>query len=418
MGIVWGASTKVLVFSVVLNLTSVIAYAQVSDTARWEAKRILERISSTKVSADHPLIEPMALMTQKGDYLGAAQLATTDPNFLGSTVKLMGLKMSTRDETFRQPLNDFAAMVVGVTRDDLDARLLLTGNFYYQANPSKIPAGVTVRSDMANDLLKSNNHYQDLDRPSIDIDQVLMRVDGQKLLDGQNAVVNNPDPAGVITSRAFIVAHASDGTNRRPIEFTFREFMCVPIQEWADTKVSDQRIGRDIDRFPGGDHLKFQTTCKGCHTQMDSLRGAFAMWDVTGNRAVNGAMTNRAGSFDNRGIARKMNKNGDVYAGGFVMTDNSFINNSRGPANAEIFGWRGDVDAGQGVQQLGQMVANSKRFSQCMVKRVYDAVCRTQLDVKNNLPFLSQQALDFERNNYNIKSLFEKLVILKDCSGI
>ncbi len=392
------------------------AFTQKLDPMTSQAKKILERVSSTKVPADHALLAPMIIKLNSGDREGAAEIAMTHPNFLNTTVKLMALQMSTREETFRQDLNDFAASFIGVARDQRDARELLQGNFYYRADIAKVPAGVTVRVDMVRDLLQSNNHYRDLENPAVDIGTVLMRVEGQSLLDGTDAVVPNPDPAGVLTSRTFMGAHAVDGTNRRPVEFTFREFLCVPIENWADTKASDIRIGRDIDRFPGGDHAKFLTTCKGCHTQMDSFRGAFAKWDFQGNRIINSGVANRTGGFDGSGISNKLNKNGSVFSSGFITKDDSFINNSRMPANEELFSWRGPVN-GNGVKNFGVMIANSKRFSQCMVKRVYDAVCRTQLSVKDNMHFIRQYAEKFEQGGYKLKQLFKEVAVTEQCLG-
>jgi hypothetical protein len=403
----------VILFVQVLATSS---FAQL-DSAGQTAKKLLERISSTKVPADHPFIEQMAARIRAGDYAGAAEIGMTHPNFLNVTVKQMALKMSTREETIRLSLNDFAASYIGVTRDGRDARELLTGNFYYMGDSTRYPAGVTVRENLANDILRSNNHYQDLENPAIDIGAVLKRVDGQQILDGANNPVANPDPAGVITSRAFMGAHATAGTARRPVEFLFREFMCVPIEDWADTKASDIRVGQDIDRFPGTDHLKYQTTCKGCHSQMDSLRGAFAKWDFTGNRIINGGVGIKAGDLNNTtGLSGKVSRNNNVFSGGYVTTDDSFFNNAKGFTNAETFGWRGPA-SGNGVKDLATMVANSKRFSICMVKRAYDAVCRSNMVPKQNMVFLSHQANKFEQDGYNLKKLFKELAVTQQCMG-
>ena len=400
-----------------ISATTVKAQAQ-ADVYQDQAKTLVERLSGVKMPADDSLVAQVAVKLRAGDKMGAAALAETQPNFLNSTVKLMALKMSTREETFRQPLNDFAAAFIGVTRDGIDARQLLTGNFYYMADPTKIPAGVTVRSNMAADLLSSDNHYTDLENPMIDIGAVLMKVNGQMLLDGAKNVVPNPDAAGVITSRAFMGAHAIAGTNRRAVQYTFQEFMCVPIGNWADISASDARIGRDIDRYPGGDALKFLTTCKGCHTQMDSFRGAFAYWDVQNNSIVNSMAGVRTGGYDSKGVSTKMNKNNTVFPGGFVTVDNSWVNNSQNPANATLFGFRGNgVASGTGVNAFATMVSNSTRFSQCMVKRVYDAVCRTNIDPDQNLPYLKQYAAQFEQSGYNLKTLFQSVAISPECAG-
>lgn len=395
------------------------AHAQVLDASQVEAKKLLERISSVKVPIDNPLVTQMAARVRMGDRKGAAELATTHPEFLNTTVKQMALKMSTREETMRLNLNDFAAAFIGVTRDNRDARELLTGNFYYMGDATKIPAGVTVRSALKEDILDSNNHYDDLGKREIDIGAVLMRVNGQSVLDGQKNVFPNPEPAGVITLRAFMNAHAVAGTNRRPIEYTFREFMCVPMDQMADTSVTDVRIARDIDRFPGGDHLKFLTTCKGCHTQMDSFRGAFAHWDVNGNSPTNSLVGSVSGNFDGTTkVSRKLNANGNVFPGGYQYRDNTFFNNSRAPANANLFGWRGDVASVQtGTTAFATQIANSTRFSQCMVKRIYDSVCRANVNTKTHLDMLKQLAGEFEANGYNIKKMYESIAISSNCQA-
>lgn len=405
-----------LIILAVMTVNMGEALGQDLDSAGVEAKKLLERISSTKVPGDNPLVIAMAARIRAGDYRGAAEIATGHPEFLNTTVKLMALKMSTREESFRQPLNDFAASVIGVTRDGLDARTLLSGDFYYRANPLLVSPEIAP-DDMVKDIISSNKHYADLEKSNLKLGDVLIKVDGQKLEDNAEQIVASPDPAGVLTSRTFLGAHAVDGTNRRLVEFAFREFMCVPIEEWSDTSASDVRIGPDIDRFPGGDHMKFQTTCKGCHTQMDGFRGAFAKWDFPRNKATNGALTNRGGGFNAQGVSNKMNDNNTVFSGGYMTTGNTFINNSRMPANATLFGWRGKVDGGVGAKELGTMIANSKRFSQCMVKRVYDAVCRTDLDTKKNISFLSQFGERFEQGNYNLKKLFQEIAVSNQCLG-
>lgn len=392
--------------------------AQTIDSSTLEAKKLLERLSSTKIDIQDPLLVAIASNIRKGDRKAAAELATTHPNFLTVTVKQMALKMSTREETMRLNINDFAASFIGVTRDNRDARELLTGNFYYIGDPARMPAGLNLRSNLKDDVLLSDSHFIDLSKPIVDLGKVLMRVEGQKLLDGNKELVDNPEPAGVLTSKTFISAHARAGTNRRLVEFAFREFMCIPMAEMADTTVSDVRVARDIDRFPGDDHMKYSTSCKGCHTQMDSFRGAFAYWHFNGHPLHSKAGYVEPKSVDENGVWGKMNKNASVFSGGYITKDNSFFNNSLGPINATLFGWRGDVKTIQkGTTAFGRQIANSSRFSQCMVKRIYDSVCRTNLDLKTEMDFIKERAKEFEDNGYNIKKTYESIAITKNCLG-
>ncbi|WP_413291047.1 hypothetical protein [Bdellovibrio sp. HCB337] len=381
------------------------------------ARKLYERITGTKLPVDSPIIAQMADMIGKGNLLGAAQEATKDPNFYNITVKLMAMELSTRDETIKTPFNDFAAGIIGVTRDQTDARELLTGNFYYQGS------GTNIRSNLIPDLLISNNHYADLETNRVDLAANLVRVEGQVIATSATASVASPDPAGVLTSRTFMGEHALMGTNRRLVEYTFREFMCVPLSEWADGGASDARIGRDIDRFPAGDHMKFQTSCKGCHTVMDGFRGAFAKWDYDGMGIKHSAVNTRGGAAnytiasDAAGIVTKMNKNNTVFPSGYITTNDSFVNHATRTANAEMFEWRGAAAGGNGVKAFGTVVANSRRFSQCMAKRVFKAVCRKELDAVKNRDLLKKWGDEFETSGYKLKSLFESISTKPECLG-
>jgi hypothetical protein len=442
--------------AVVVLLSANITHAQTSTaSSRSQAHWMLERLTGVKWGADSPIIDQMAQALSAGDRKGAAELATSQPQFLNVVVRQMALKMSTREETMREPFNDFAASFVGVTRDNRDARELLHGNFYYAADPARLN-GTTIRSDMMGDLIGSNNHYNDLGRSNLDLGQVLRRVDGQMIAgvttvtvvgtSGQTTStqitqpVTNPDPAGVLTSRAFIGAHATAGTNRRLVEYTFRQFMCMPIQGWADTLASDVRIGRDIDRMPGGDSNKFLTTCKGCHTVMDGFRGAFAKYDwrdgvqdvgsvilhidngATGGGLRPNVVNATAGVTS--GVVFKMNRNDFVqYPGGFISTDDSFVNNANRGMNASNFGWRNpapDTSALSGrtggVHAFGRLIAGSQRFPKCMAQRVWAEVCHTEYSDGEMEAIYASLGLEFENAlNYNLRSLFEAVALHQKC---
>lgn len=415
--------------SSLMAFVSLGAFAQ-DRSPLGEAKWMYERLAGVKAAGDDPTLQAMAQRIAGGDRAGAAALATALPSFLNITVKQFGAQMSTREETLREPLNDFTATIMGVTRDQTDARELLFGNFYYAATDATRLNGVVVPSNVVTDIIRSNNHYAQLERTNLDIGQVLVRVNGQQIANSATTSIPNPDPAGILTSRAWIAAHAIAGTNRRLVEYSFRQFMCVPIAGWADTLATDVRIGRDVDRFPGGDNQKFLTTCKGCHTVMDGFRGAFAKWDFADNSAVHvangvttGALTPNVDP-NNRGVMRKLNRPDFVqYSGGYVSTDDSFVNNAIRGSNATMFGWRGlapDSDDAlstrtSGVHAFGRLVANSQRFSQCLAKRVWASVCHSEMSAAEMEAIYVSMGLDFESKNYNLKRLFEAVAIHPKC---
>ena len=397
-----------------------------------EAKWIAERLSGVKIAADNPVLQQMAAKISAGDRRGAAELATALPQFLNITVKQFAAQMSSRDETIREPLNDFSATFMGVTRDGIDARRLLYDDFYYSAvQPAGSPVLPGVRQNLLPDLIRSNNHYVDLERSNQNVAQVLVKVDGQQiagLVGGVTAPMPSPDPAGLLTSRAFIAAHATAGTNRRLVEYAFREFLCLPIAGWADTLGTDVRIGRDVDRFPGGDNSKFLTTCKGCHSVQDGFRGAFAKWDFADNTAIHVANGINQGRLQprvdgNRGVMFKMNRPDFVqYAGGYVTLDDSFVNNATRGANGFMFGWREPApdtsplaSRTTGVHAFGRLIANAKRFPQCMAKRVWASVCHNELSAAEMEATYASMGTGFEQTSYNLKKLFESVSIHPKC---
>jgi hypothetical protein len=441
--------------AVIALLCSVSSVNAQNATSRSQAHWMLERLTGVKWPSTSPIIDQMAQALSAGDRKGAAELATSQPQFLNVVVRQLALKMSTREETIRENFNDFAASFIGITRDNSDARELLHGNFYYTADPSKLN-GATIRSDLMADIIGSNNHYNDLGRSNLDVGQVLMRVDGQKIAgvttltvvgtSGQPTTtqtiepVNSPDPAGVLTSRTFMAAHATAGTNRRLVEYTFRQFMCLPIQGWADTLGSDVRVGRDVDRLPGGDNNKFLTTCKGCHAVQDGFRGAFAKYDWrdniqnvgsailhVDNGATGGGLRGNivnATAGVTTGVMFKMNRPDFVqYAGGYVSTDDSFVNNANRGANASLLGWRSpapDVSPlsgrTQGVHAFGRLIAGSQRFSRCMAQRVWAEVCHTEYSDGEMDAIYASLALEFEGSlNYKLRGLFETVALHPKC---
>lgn len=401
-----------------------------------KAQNIYTRMTGVKTPIDNPLIGQMADLIDSNQSFAAAGLAAQDSNFLNITVRDMAAKMSTREETISIPMNDFTATIVGATRDGMDIRKLLTDNILYMADPTK----AAVPSNLIRDRLSSNRHYQSLSDGDFDLKKVLVTTT-QKMFSG-TAAVDHPDPAGLLTSRAWMSAHAIAGTNRRPVEYTFREFMCTPIDKWADSSGSDSFVGRDIDRFPGGSHTKFTQSCRACHSRMDPLRGAFAYFtfsnsfvkhslvaehlaaDVSednkngmsvGLKPTDPAMTTLADKGSVNYVVDKMNHNETVFPGGRVTVDNSFQNSALDSWGQSYFGWRGPT-SGKGVGQLGGMIARSEQFSRCMAKRVFASVCkRESQDFDSQL--IKDAATEFESNGYKLDYLFKRIVVTPNCLG-
>lgn len=373
------------------------------------ALEIYKRLVGITTPIDNPLLVEMENKLNQGDKRGAAQLATQESGFYNLVVRDFAARMSTREESINETFNDFIATFIGVIRDNLDARLLLTGNFFYKAN-----IDTPVRSNTLSDILGSNRHYSDLENNNYDFASVLTKENAQYMASSdRSSFVTHPDAAGVITSRAFMGAHALDGTNRRLVQYTVKQFACFEMSEWADATASDIRVGRDVDRAPGGETSKFLTTCKSCHSVMDGFRGAFAKYDFDRNFVK---YDFDAGPGTNS-VDRKMNQNGSVFAPGYVTTDNTWINNATSASNQQRFGWRGIASSGTGVKQFAAAIANSRAFSKCMVQRVYREVCRRPV-ANFEAGMIETMANTFESTGYNLKSLFEEIAIRPECIGV
>ncbi len=396
------------------------------SAARKRAAEIYTRLTTAKVPIDHPKVVEMEGFINGGEPLKAAAVATAVPNFYNITVRDFAARMSNREESINVPLNDFTATVIGLVHDpaNLSAKELLGGNITYVGDPKK----AAIPADPAQDILRSNNHYQALDSGKYDLTQVLVR-STQKLF-STSGVRDNPTPAGLLTSRAFMEAHAIAGTNRRLVEFSFRQFLCAPIAQWADSSGPDAYIGKDIDRFPGGDHAKFTSNCRSCHSGMDSLRGAFASFTFSNGFVKNTAFLapfigmNPEESDDTSDnvklsgslpVVFKMNQNDRVFKSAKAVEDDSWRNFSTGGSNKAYFGWPAKL-SGRGVTEFGQMLADSQAFPRCMASRVYRTVCKREAG-QYETAFIDKVGKEFAQQNYNLKYLFQRVAVASECIG-
>ncbi|MGE4131059.1 MAG: hypothetical protein AB7F86_05440 [Bdellovibrionales bacterium] len=387
--------------------------AQANAILQSQAMTLHQRLS-VKTSIDNPNITKMAEMIEAGRSYEAALLATKNEGFYDSVVRDFAVKMSNREESVRNPLNDFVATVIGIARDDIDARQMLTGNFFYYA-PSESPTDAS--------LVYSNAHYENLENKREGIVLKLARREGQLALDEDGTPRALKDSAGVITSRAFMSSHALGGTNRRLVEFAFSEFLCSPIEEWANTTIPDGYVGRDVGRMPAD---LYKGKCVGCHAPMDALRPAFAY--VNFETTAKGSATTFQATYrmdprdtqpdvidvpvpsSEQKVPSKFRRNRRVFSDGFVVNNNAWEN-----FTSPRFGWRGSL-RGNGMQDFGQMLANSRRFSECMVKRAYQAVCYEEFP-KDRADLLYDLSEAFEAEGYKLRNLFAHVAVQPECTG-
>ncbi len=410
-----------------------------------KASNIYERLTGMKTPIYNPLLKQMETLINSNQATEAARLIT-DPASLGAspdpavlsaanaassafyrqTVRDFAAKMSNRDETINVPLNDFTATVIGAIRDNISAKELLYGNFYYQADPAK----AAVPSDEIADILRSNNHYEALERGGFDLKAVLMKKSQMMISGTGTTFVSSVSPAGLLTTRQWAAAHMIAGTNRRAVEYSLRQFTCIPLENAADSTGPEDAIGRDVDRNPGGSMAKFTTTCRACHSVMDGFRPAFSKMTFSNGYLKHSALvpTSTNANLDEDtspamrvhpeapNVTRKMNHNEEAFPEGKVVTNDSWVNNATNGTNKENFGWT--KLSGTGVAEFGRAIAESKAFPRCMAKRVFFTVCKREATAaeQNFLHTIANEFSSTERN-HNIKYLFERIVSSDLCLG-
>lgn len=440
--------------------------ADAADPDVQKALRLFDRLSGTKTTIYDPRVKNVAALIKSGRLKEAARTVSEDNGFLDITVRKFAAKMSTRAQVADVPLNDFIATVAGVTRDRVDARQLLVGNFLYRGKESLFYKDNDLYNVQA--LLKSNDHYNQVEGTGVPLKCSLASLNRdnldslpngfeQKLFVPPGGSQVNPDPGGVITSRAFAEAHFIAGTNRRMREKIYEHFLCAPKDSIRTTEVSDMYVRRDVERFPSGPNSlnQFRNECASCHASMDAEAGAFAAYhfengvlkyapfyirngtnamnetegtmkltDVR-NNITNPTLNTNGGNpvipdinenFGNNGtkypVAWKMNHN-VIYPDGAITTDSKWVNLFADTTLGSQFGF---IDrSGEGVREYGRMIARSQAFPQCMAKKVFYEVCRQDPFERGFSPaltaYLESVGDAFASGGYDLRDLFETLAV-------
>lgn len=390
------------------------------------ARLLFERLSGVTATVDNATeIANMKALILQGKVLDAARIASSKDGFINITLKNMVTPLSNRLLNPLHPLNDFTATWLGIVRDDHDARELLTGNHIYVSS-ELVGQNATDQTCASSTVYKDNSHYQSI--RNANLAQKLKAVpqcvfNGNSVIPRQNFQTDVPtvltDAAGLLTTRTWGEQHLFAGTNRRGIEFTFKIFLAKDIQDLADTSTPEWHIRRDVSRAPAGDANRYNFSCRGCHGGMDALGGAFAFFDAYENPDVRDDFRLfyvPKGGYGEDGVMPKMNINNDTSPWGWKTGDDSWINLWTEGKNKSLE-WSTDVQTqGNGIHELGTMLANSKQFARGMAIRVFKEVCkRPNYDAEAAI--IDELARDFMNTGYNMRRLFEKAAIQPVCLG-
>jgi hypothetical protein len=384
MNRVWRSRSRVAGVALAFGLLALGAQPAAAGP-REQAKRIHDRLVG--VPPSDAVLSSMETSISGGDPVAAAYTAMANPIFYQSSLKNFVTPWTNVPRTVFADLNDYTATVIGMVRDDVPFNTVLSADLVYTG------ANGVVSSPYSH---TDNLHYQQLEQNNVDLsDPTKFVARTQSGLPG--AVLQANETAGVLTTRAAGEAYFSAGTNRRMWRFTAINYLCKDMEQLNDITRPADRIRQDVSRSPGGDSRIFHNTCVGCHSGMDGLAGAFAyyQWDDTAMRVT----------FTRGQVQPKFLINATNFPGGHVTTDDSWVNFWRVGPNSNL-GWRGAGGSGNGMQSLGVEVGNSRAFSECQVKKVFERVCLRPAESAADVAEVSHIADVFEAQNYSMKRVF------------
>jgi hypothetical protein len=369
-----------------------------ADTAS-QAKRMHDRIAG--VPPNQQVLNQMITLLESGDELAAARVAMQNPNFYNVTIKNWVTPWTNKEFDVFAPLNDYTATIIGMVRDEIDFREVLSGDILYIANSD---VGVSPYS------MDNNRHYEELEAMGADLSSVLIQTQQSSVMD-----IPSQATAGIMTTRAAAKSFFKDGTNRAMFRFTLINHMCRDLEPLKDTSLPPDRIRQDLSRSPGGDSRIFFNSCAGCHSGMDPLAQAYAYYNYDYNvesdpDGENGRLIyNQEGQLDpftGSRVTQKHQINENNFPFGYIIENDRWDNYWRKGIN-QTLGWSSELSGyGNGAKSMGQELANSQVFAQCQVTKVFENVCLRKPQDASDRSEVEQITSRFISNNYNIKDVF------------
>jgi len=351
-----------------------------------QAKRIYERIAGEPPAASVLTQMSAAITAAPGQQglLNAAAIATSAPSFYNVTLKNLVIPWTNRDQTVFAPLNDYAAIVIGMTRDDVAFNTALSDDILYIVNAPGLPAPSSA----------NNDHYATAETNGVDLSTALQRTT-------QSGTYGTPAQAtaGLITTRGAASAFFINGTNRAMFRFTMINHLCHDMETVMDITRPADRIRQDVARSPGGDSRVFLNTCVGCHSGMDPMAQAFAYYNFDATAGQLAYTPNQ--------VQPKYLINATNFSFGFVTPDDSWANRWRAGSNV-FLGWDPTLPgSGNGAKSLGQELASSDAFAQCQVSKIFQAVCfRAPASAADQATVATIKA-SFKSGGYRLKQVFQ-----------
>lgn len=391
-----GKFLRVTLACLLTALMTLPAHAQ----TREQAKRIHDRLagvppSETVLSEMQGNTGTAQVCTDNGvsGPACAAYIAMDNPSFYSVTLKNFVAPWTNESRSVFVPLNDYTATVIGMIRDDVDFRTVLSADLQYIGRPGTVTAAPAANS---------NDHYEQLETGNENLKDVLVATT-QSSING----IPSTATAGVITSRAAAEAFFVAGTNRAMFRFTMINHFCKDMAELHDPRLPTDRIRQDVSRSPGGDSRLFLNSCVGCHTGMDPMTQAFAYYNYN---ETTGAL-----EYTNGVVQPKYFNNDLTFPQGYITPDDHWSNYWRSGQNRYL-GFNGPGNGeGDGAKSLGVELANSDAFAKCQVEKVFRAVCLRSPETAQDHGAVANIVQTFSSSGYKMKQVFADTAVY--CMG-
>jgi len=364
--------------------------------AREQAKQMHDRLAG--VPPTDTVLTQMEQAINSNDLAGAAALAMQNDAFYSVTLKNFATPWTNEEQTVFAPLNDYSATVIGMVRDDVDFREVLSGNIIYSGanQPAYSNAG--------------NAHYEAMEQQGLPLSTALVQ-HTQTEITGLTATAT----AGVMTTRQAAKAFFIDGTNRAMFRFTMKNFLCHDLEQVKDTTRTPDRIRQDVTRSPGGDSRIFLNACIGCHSGMDPMAQAFAYYNFAHDKVADETGENGSLEFTPGSVQPKYHINSGNFRYGFVTPNDNWDNYWREGQN-KLLGWDEALPgSGTGAKSMGTELAHSEAFASCQVTKVFEAVCLRQPEDSADRAQISSMVTNFKNSTYKLKTVFSDAAIY--CRG-